>query len=167
MEVPLATSENDLKEQLADLDWGTDKPVPTRSQADSDAASDTGLDTLDVSVAGVQPKARRARTTRSSGRGVRVVRGPKAQELVDAVVAGQTVESQTPRSRRSRTVQADVLLAAGEGPAIIALFDKMWRETGSALARSIGRSKASRQDAAVGWYMLLLAMRERDGNGQK
>jgi len=55
-----------------------------------------------------------------------------------------------------------VLVAAGEGPAVVALFDQMWRDVGAKLARGIGRPKASRQDAALGWYMLLLAMRERD-----
>jgi len=157
----LTTSDLDLKNQLADLDWGTQAPATTAPQSEAKAdAGSNGLSDLDVAVAGVKPKKAKAAPR---ARRPRVVRGPKAQELVDAVVAGDTVAAHSPPAgRRPRTAQADVLLAAGEGPAIVALFDQMWRDVGSKLARSIGRSKASRQDAAIGWYMLLLAMRERD-----
>jgi hypothetical protein len=44
----------------------------------------------------------------------------------------------------------------------MALFEQMWREVGHGLALEVGRPKASKQDAALGWYMLLLAMRARD-----
>jgi hypothetical protein len=170
----LTVSENDLKEQLADLDWGTGAgadapgyttPAPGASEkgeaaapAPSGAGGLDGLDALDVAVAGVKPaRQRKARTAR-------VKRQPNAEALLDAARDGQTVEANAPSgaTRRSRTTAPDVLTSAGEGPAVIALFDSMWKEVGSKLARGIGRPKASRQDAALGWYMLLLAMRERD-----
>lgn len=44
----------------------------------------------------------------------------------------------------------------------MALFEKMWKDVGHGLALEVGRPKASRQDAALGWYMFLLAMRARD-----
>lgn len=168
----MSVSENDLRDQLENLDWG----VPTRApepeeqgstppliaaprevDAELDAldTSTSGLDTLDVSVAGVQPKAapRRARA---------VKRQPTAQALLDATRKGQTVAANAPSGRVRRGRKDVPLVLAQEGPAVAALFDEMWREVGSKLAKSIGRSKASRQDAAIGWYALLLAMRERD-----
>ena len=159
----MAVTESDLKEQLEGLDWGVSAPGSTPpAEAQASAPPDTGdsLDSLDVSVAGVKPpKARKARK-------MRVKRGPNAQALLDATRAGQTVEANSPDrasgSRRGRNTAPDVLTAAGEGPAVVALFDAMWKDVGSKLARSIGRAKASRQDAAIGWYALLLAMRERD-----
>jgi hypothetical protein len=56
----------------------------------------------------------------------------------------------------------DVLDKYGESPAVAALFESMWREAGHSMALEIGRPKASKQDAAIGWYMFLQAMRQRD-----
>jgi hypothetical protein len=56
----------------------------------------------------------------------------------------------------------DVLQKFGESPAVMALFESMWREAGHEMALQIGRPKASKQDAAIGWYMFLQAMRQRD-----
>jgi hypothetical protein len=161
----LATSESDLKEQLSDLDWGTasvtangatepELPAPTPPVSE-------GLDTLDVAVAGVSPP-----KPRRQARKARVARQPVAQALLDAVKEGATVAANAPTrapgTRRGRNTAPDVLIQAGESPAVLALFEAMWKDVGSKLARGIGRPKASRQDAAIGWYALLLAMRERD-----
>ena len=164
----MSVSEKDLKDQLEGLDWGVGAPPAPDSAPESTAAADPATEgaaspssgdalDIDVAVAGVKPpRVRRARKAA-------VRRGPNAQALLDAVKDGATVASATPPSgRRPRTAAPDVLVQANEGPATIALFDAMWKEVGSKLARSIGRAKASRQDAALGWYMLLLAMRERD-----
>lgn len=171
----MATSEADLKDQLGALDWGTMAQAAPDAVAPATAATDvstpapgdsSGLDSLDVGVAGVKPP--KQPKSRRGGRAVRVVRQPVAQSLLDATVAGQTVAANAPAadrtvlSRRGRNTQPDVLTSAGESPAVIALFDAMWRDVGSKLARGIGRPKASRQDAAIGWYAMLLAMRERD-----
>lgn len=166
----MATSEADLKNQLADLDWGTaaakapEVLAPEGVSTPAPAIQDDSLDALDVGVAGVS--APKARKSRRGGRAVRVVRQPVAQALLDAVTDGQTVQAnapdRVPGSRRGRTTAPDVLTQAGESPAVLALFDSMWKNVGSKLARGIGRPKASRQDAAIGWYALLLAMRERD-----
>ena len=165
----MATSEADLKNQLADLDWGTGTPVATSTTTGTAVnveavttppSEGDSLDSLDVGVAGVSaPKTRR---TRRGGRAVKIVRGPVAQGLLDATQAGQTVAANAPTTRRGRNTAPDVLTAAGESPAVIALFNTMWKDVGSKLARSVGRPKASRADAAIGWYALLLAMRERD-----
>lgn len=157
----MATSEADLKDQLADLDWGTKaQAAPVLlGQADMPTGGDP-LD-IDVGVPGVKPAA--PKRTRRGGRDVK--RQPRAQALLDAARDGQTVAASTPAqgaSRRGRNTAPDVLIQAGESPAVIALFDAMWKDVGSKLARGIGRPKASRQDAAIGWYALLLAMRERD-----
>jgi|SRR5215471_523604 len=167
----MTVSESDLKNQLEGLDWGTDAPVPAREVAASTPplgapeAVPVTLDALDVSVPGVKPP-RRAKRVRQRAA---APRGPKAQEILDAARAGQTVAANAPTRvqggvRRNRKTAPDVLVAAGEGPAVIALFEQMWKDVGSKLARGIGRPKISRQDAAVGWYMLLLAMRERDAS---
>jgi len=171
----VTTSESDLKEQLEGLDWGTDAPAPEVTLLGTQTLEERGdaptpdqgggdsLEDLDVSVAGVKP----AKPKKARARKVRVVRQPNAQALLDAAKSGQTVAANAPGStpsvgRRGRNEAPEVLVKAGEGPAVIALFDAMWKDTGSKLARSIGRAKASRQDAAIGWYALLLAMRERD-----
>lgn len=161
----MSISESDLKEQLEGLDWGTQASAAPEAALQAAApdsggagdGTDAALD-IDVAVPGVRPpRARKARSARQAKR------GPNAQALLDAARNGDTVEAHTGGSgRRSRTAAPDVLVSAGEGPATIALFDAMWKDVGSKLARSIGRAKASRQDAALGWYMLLLAMRERD-----
>jgi len=169
----MTVSESDLKEQLEGLDWGTDTPEAQNRPTDTPDPQIEGtvepeggdtLDSLDVSVAGVKPpKARKPRRARAA----RVARQPNAQALLDAARGGDTVAANAPGStpvqgRRGRNEAPEVLVQANEGPATISLFDTMWRDVGSKLARGIGRAKASRQDAAIGWYMLLLAMRERD-----
>jgi hypothetical protein len=162
----LSVTESDLRDQLENLDWGVPAPTPAPEgvvgveAAESSDSPDQGDPlAIDVAVPGVKPaRVRKART-------VRVRRQPNAQALLDATRAGQTVAANEPSravGRRGRNVAPDVLVQAGEGPAVIALFDAMWKDVGSKLARSIGRAKASRQDAAIGWYALLLAMRERD-----
>jgi len=165
----LSVTESDLKDQLENLDWGVPAPTPApegvvEAEASSESSASDSPDqgdplAIDVAVPGVKPaRVRKART-------VRVRRQPNAQALLDATTRGQTVAANVPSravGRRGRNVAPDVLVQAGEGPAVIALFDAMWKDVGSKLARSIGRAKASRQDAAIGWYALLLAMRERD-----
>jgi hypothetical protein len=94
-------------------------------------------------------------------------RKPQAPMLdvapVEAVEAVEAVETKSHvRTRRPRDTAADILVSRGESPAVMALFESMWKDVGSGLAREVGRPKASRQDAALGWYMLLLAMRARD-----
>ena len=162
----MATSESDLKEQLADLDWGTETSAPAPElvgvTAMPEAPADTSGDALDfdVAVPGVSTRAPRKVKTRAP----KVKRGPNAQALLDAARDGQTVDANQPAvgQRRGRNTAPDVLTQAGESPAVLALFEQMWKDVGSKLAKGIGRPKASRQDAAIGWYALLLAMRERD-----
>ena len=157
----MATSETDLREQLADLDWGTESAPASAPTPEPTPAQDTSSDGLDFDVAVPGVSTRPPKKTRSRAKNVK--RGPNAQALLDAARGGDTVAANAPAgARRGRNTAPDVLVQAGESPAVLALFEQMWKEVGSKLAKGIGRPKASRQDAAIGWYALLLAMRERD-----
>lgn len=144
-----------IGEALSGLDWGTTAP---QIAVEAPSGARTDLDGLDVSVQGVPERPAKARRIRRK-------RGPTTRQVVGAASAKEAsegVRTASPRARRGKDTPVDVLIQAGESPAVQALFDVMWREVGSRLAKQIGRSKASRQDVAVGWYMLLLAMRDRD-----
>lgn len=151
----MTTTESDLATQLGELDWGTEdtsSPAPaiaeeTYASATTGAQSDdASLDSLDVSVPGVVPKVRKVRVV--------APRPPRAPRPARRVPDEN-------RQRAARDSAPAILVAAGESPATIALFEQMWKSEGLKLARSIGRAKVSKADAAIGWYTMLLAMRQR------
>lgn len=157
-------TDSELAKQLSDLDWGAKtagnaaltvvpKTDPTVVGSHDVAALD-----VDVSIPGVAPR-------------TRLVSGPKPKRshhkkkpVGDRHAVGDVVSQaeEVVRGRRPRDTQMDILVRRGESPAVMALFESMWREVGHSLALEVGRPKASKQDAALGWYMLLLAMRARD-----
>jgi hypothetical protein len=128
-----------LTTDIQALNWGTDAPeieiVP------EPVADPSGLGDIDVAVPGARTRVREVKKERphtSSG----AAGGARAR-------------------RRGRGAPPDIL--ARESAPVQALFEKMWKDNGIALARSVGRARVSKADAAIGWYTLLLAMRARDG----
>lgn len=159
--------EKDLAAQLSDLDWGTPAAKPVSVPQVVTPEVDTGpvgglaktpLAEIDVSVPGV-----RARTPKVARIGKRSHHKAKpAPAAVPQGVTPATAVAEATRSRRPRDTEMDVLAKYGESPAVMALFESMWKEAGHRMALDIGRPKASKQDAAIGWYMFLEAMRQRD-----
>jgi hypothetical protein len=146
----------ELAAHLQGLDWGSAAPQVSQG-AREDEGGVLELSRLDVGVAGVAPRKEKVRAARRSHH-------KAVAPAVSAAAAEPEPDSSSSaaRSRRPKDTPPDILAARAESPAVIALFESMWKEVGHGLAVEAGRPKASRQDAALGWYMLLLAMRKRD-----
>jgi hypothetical protein len=173
----MTDSDTELGKQLEALDWGAGRTEVTQTEArayiaprpkklprkDRHAVGDDSvpapaapqvevtheLDGLDLEIPGVKPRVRRVHR-KTAG----------AEVVVPAHI-------HVARPRRPRDTQPDILVARGESPAVIALFEQMWRTVGHQLALDVSRPKASKQDAALGWYMFLMAMRARDASAAR
>lgn len=156
------TADNELATALSELDWGAGA---TRVQP---VLEPRGELEIDVSVPGVREVPARVKRSHHKPKTVVVVgesepRSTVVEQVEPAPVPqGAVAAAGSVRTRRPKDAAPDVLVLAGEGPAVVALFEAMWRESGHQLALGIQRPKASKQDAAIGWYMFLQAMRQRD-----